>query len=698
MIKPYKLVFISIALFLLLSYRSEAYASEKFVVVTINGTTIEDFLSSEAIRDIALNGSVGLMNTRSNGKNNLYKPCVTLGSGEKSDVHFDYLEAVKADSNIKAKYESITLNSCSESNIVNLSINKITQINSRTLYNAEPGKLGSKLRLNKHMTEFIGGFWYNGSIKSPAFFIAMDKLGLSDYGEIKQVFDGEDLNKEKLMEAFYKNIDTADFIVIELGETESLFANRNLYSEESYKISKSKIIKGYDEIINDLRQYADTSNTILCLLSPFSFDIQGEGTELLSPVIIYNGGKNKGLLTSRTTRRPGLISSLDFAPYVLSYFNIKSEEFIGYPIEFVPFENSSQYLLNFNNTVTSTYVSRNSVLKGFAILIIVILFLFIFKLLKNLQNISGFINFLMRFALIAPFSMLIEGAFNINTITSKVLFIITFSILSILLIDKILKKSMDKIILITFLNMSGLIIDIISGQSLLMYSILSYNPIIGARYYGLGNEYLGVITGCTLIFSGCLLEKNKKYKTIIIMILIIIALLIGLPGLGANIGGLLIVSLSFLIFILLEYKYKLKKALIAGVIISILSLFMAVLVSMAFTGTESHLGRMIDQAQVNGLIILYNTAARKVSMAVKLIRYTIWSKVLIAFIIAAIVIFIKLQHYVNKMFNNILNLKNAWITALIASCGAILFNDSGIVTAALIIVYSFFSILLLSDF
>jgi hypothetical protein len=53
--------------------------------------------------------------------------------------------------------------------------------------------------------------------------------------------------------------------------------------------------------------------------------------------------------------------------------------------------------------------------------------------------------------------------------------------------------------------------------------------------------------------------------------------------------------------------------------------------------------------------------------------------------------------YINNIFSSVPHLRKLLITALIACCSAIIFNDSGIVTAALMMHYVLFGVVLVSQ-
>ena len=52
-----------------------------------------------------------------------------------------------------------------------------------------------------------------------------------------------------------------------------------------------------------------------------------------------------------------------------------------------------------------------------------------------------------------------------------------------------------------------LVVDVLLGAPIIKNSILGYDPIVAARFYGIGNEYMGVLIGTTLIGTTGLLDR-----------------------------------------------------------------------------------------------------------------------------------------------------------------------------------------------
>ena len=80
-------------------------------------------------------------------------------------------------------------------------------------------------------------------------------------------------------------------------------------------------------------------------------------------------------------------------------------------------------------------------------------------------------------------------------------------------------------------------------------SILGYDPIAGARFYGIGNEYMGFLLGTTLIGTTALVDKyrakEKTMKAISIIIYIVVLLTLAAPTLGTNVGGSMAAFVGF---------------------------------------------------------------------------------------------------------------------------------------------------------
>ena len=76
-----------------------------------------------------------------------------------------------------------------------------------------------------------------------------------------------------------------------------------------------------------------------------------------------------------------------------------------------------------------------------------------------------------------------------------------------------------------------IVLDIATGGSMIRNSVLGYDPIIGARYYGIGNEYMGVVTG-SIIIAVCSLPAAKSLLSGLLQHCWASVIVVGYPALG----------------------------------------------------------------------------------------------------------------------------------------------------------------------
>lgn len=83
------------------------------------------------------------------------------------------------------------------------------------------------------------------------------------------------------------------------------------------------------------------------------------------------------------------------------------------------------------------------------------------------------------------------------------------------------------------------------NQFLIKNSLLGYDPIIGARFYGIGNEYMGVLVGASLITISIFFEKFGFKNIILLPFALAVVFIMGNPMMGANVGGTITISAYF---------------------------------------------------------------------------------------------------------------------------------------------------------
>ena len=86
--------------------------------------------------------------------------------------------------------------------------------------------------------------------------------------------------------------------------------------------------------------------------------------------------------------------------------------------------------------------------------------------------------------------------------------------------------------------------DAAAGGELMKLSTLGYNPAYGARFYGIGNEYSAILAGSLTMGLGALTDRMRLPTKLVLAFGIAVVVILGLPTMGADVGGSLALGLG----------------------------------------------------------------------------------------------------------------------------------------------------------
>jgi hypothetical protein len=89
------------------------------------------------------------------------------------------------------------------------------------------------------------------------------------------------------------------------------------------------------------------------------------------------------------------------------------------------------------------------------------------------------------------------------------------------------------------------ILDAAAGGPLERFSTLGYNPATGTRFYGVGNEYAAAVAGCPTMGLGILAYRRRPPAAPLALAGAVAVLALGLPTMGADVGGSAVLGLAF---------------------------------------------------------------------------------------------------------------------------------------------------------
>lgn len=374
--------------------------------------------------------------------------------------------------------------------------------------------------------------------------------------------------------------------------------------------------------------------------------------------ILYSKNNEKGILTSGTTKRRGIISNLDLYPTILSIYDI-SEDSIGNSINIVESKDNLLFIKQeLNNIIDINWIKY--ILHGVLIILQIIVFI-IYIISKNASKISKNIGYLILSIFVISF--ILSPFMNILNLYT---YLIILSILVYILTVKARNNVKLPIYMIIFINLY-MLLSIYLNPNILYESYIGYNNILaGGRYYGLNNEGVAVLLATSIIISYKILEKipNKSSKGLIILYLSIVAF--SLSGIyGANVGGFItaIIMIYFIISSIIPknkiiYRFSILFVIIIAIIINV---FMDI-----HFGKGSHLSTLFIRIDKYGLNEFKKIFINKINQ-VKFFATTFpWSVIGV----------------LNLLFSSLMILKNKSIilkTLFFTSLILLLINDTGII-------------------
>ena len=685
----------------------------KIIYISINRTNLDNLQEIPVLnKKLKSSGYVGLMNIKGDQGNDDERSYASIGAGCRANVESsDAISFVNVDEKSGQVFKSVT--GVNPKEINNININKSININ------AEKGSFGSVLGLigqtlsdnNKTVSllgnsDIVDGKGNVVEIRN-AGLIAMDTMGRVDKGNIDNI-NMEDLTMpygirtdySKLAKETRSYYENSDVVFVELGDTYRLDRYKSNLNNTTYNKMKKEIYSNINTYLEEIFNMVNVNDTVY-VVSEFPSKLDYSNRKRLSPVIKFKG-EGKGLLRSATTRRDGIIGNLDVGVDILSEFGLSNERALGRTFSLIDRDDNISFINNELEKMVSINNIRSTVVNTFVGIVstswvIAMLALLIKDKLPHKEKVFIVLKELIKLAIIMPLTFLIAPIFNFKTqigLTTGV--VITTAILYIS--GRLLFKHNDlkQMAYYSILTVVITVIDIVLGTYLMKNSIMSYDAIVGARYYGVGNEYQGVIIGSAIFGLSVLLNYKKIPKWFTVIFAIITLITTAFPSMGANVGASISECIAYLLFIMLIFDVKLdfKKIVLLGLSAVLLVSVFAGLDLML--GLESHLGGFVKQIIQTGPQAIFNTFGRKISMNLKLAKSSVWVNILLVGIAVIGIFIFRPSRHMKNISNKYPMIFKGFIASMVGCLITLLVNDSGIVAAATASIYILIPILVIS--
>lgn len=643
--------------------------------------------------DMQNKAGIGLLNTLSAGERTSKNVPCTISAGKlavgssNADLNFKATEIVNLEKAGDVFFRNTGF-SPADNNVVVSSIEVIKKNNEKRGL-GQPGKLGDELHAMGLQTAVIGNADLPGHYSRSGALIVMDSMGIVDNGlvgrEMVRKSDKfpQSTDYEKILEAFHQ-FKSYDLVLIQFGDLARLDNVSSMYSNEQLQVERKNRLIQIDSCISKLQKELNSKDAVYVISPTPSHDASLRG-ELLTPIIIDQPGV-KGVLTSYSTRREGIVSSISLKNSILHYFNPAILD----TIYASPADNIIDNLKYINQRVAFEYLNQALIVTTYVALIFLLLLLTLAARLKKIY--PQIAELLLLFAVGIPLSLLLMGNFDVFNRWPFLLFSLMINIvvsLSCLLVSRLFKTSALSTLLL--FTISTIALDLIFDFGMLKQSILSYRIMSGSRYYGLGNEYMGVLIGSTIAFSALLLQKaySKRMLFMVALLFSLVVFLIAYPLFGINVGGSITACIGLGYTYMHYSKHKINLSKVLGLIFStvVLVAIMAIIDLKQPLEIQSHLGRNVSLIKDGGVSEILSIISRKVQMQLRVINYSIWGWVLLLLVSVSSYFVFRPASIIKKVKEELPVIYSSLQGIIVAAIIAIIFNDSGITAAAVLSLY-----------
>jgi len=700
-----------------------AQGNKKVVLITIDKLSLDELAEADApfLKKLAKEGTVGLLNCRSAGfivSNNTY---LTIGCGAYAnggafgEEAFNSKEIVDGPAGLEAGkvFEHRTGLIPPEGSIVNLGIADIARRNAELPYAAVPGLLGSILKESGFKVAVLGNADINDEAHREVCLIAMDEKGIVLLGDVgsslylkdPSVLGGYRTNYDILLSSARGFLKKADLLVIELGDISRIDSQSKLADETVVVAQKTKALKNIDQFVGSLLGTANSKDTLVIIASPTPSLAMLKEKARLNPLIISGPDFKGGTLSSDTTRRHGIVTNTDIAPTIFSFLGTEIPyQASGRPIFAVSQNEPVPYLLNLKAKATAIYQTRNTVLTMLTLFIVASILISLFiafakyqgKTIKKEKHIIS--QLLLLWVLSLPLAFLFQPTFVTKLPGGAAFFSFALAlILAVLSFWRCGKNTFQPIMVISIATSFALLCDAILGSKLMLQSFLGSCPIAGGRFYGLGNTYMGTVVGSSIVGITALtakFHKNRRSALIIVtLFLLAVCVVIGYSKFGANVGGLItMLGASLITWIKLKGERVSWRRFLYIALIALLFFALIISADLLAGSGQSHAGRALEFIKTGGTGAVFDIMSRKLTMNIRGIKSTPWGGILAVIVLLLPMALTRLEQS-KQMTSELRWFFQGLMGVSAGAIFALIFNDTGIVAAGMIIVYVWVSLL-----
>lgn len=622
-----------------------------------------------------------------------------------------------------ALYRRLTGVPAGEAGIVHLGYPRHTLFNKETSMTSVLGILGGAVRRAGGRTVAVGNSDPGAdvsprSMHRPAAAVAMDEHGRVDAGDVSsrllrrdsEAPFGVSTDMARLLQAFRESIAEVSagrsgapvLAVIDPGDLHRAMLFASDAAPERVEAARRRALRALDQVVGAV----SSEGVSLFVVAPAAARHKGR-TRAFAPLLVApaDPGSGAGVLTSSSTHREGLVTLLDVAATVLDTLGIERPvQMVGNEMEFA--EDGSTLdarisrLDRMERTATAVDTPKGYFQGGYIVLAVLV-FLVATLLLIRREPPGGagrVVRALLLLVLAIPVSGSCMFVFAGSPGTAaEVAVLFTLAVLALTAVSLAvgrLERGALPVAFVSGVTVLVLLVDQWLGGPWSFTGLFGFSPVLGARYYGMGNEGASMLVGALLVSAALAIDLAPERLARparhwgFALLGTIATITVAAPFLGANVGvaiwGTIAVGVAWAGMNGRPLGWKGTLAILAAVVLLIGAFS---LLDLDGGAGQTHLGRAWESAGKGGVGELWTIAARKAETNLRVLTRTNWSYLL--FVILGLLAYMRARP--QGVFRGTLEAYPAFAAAMTAGLAGGLFGylteDSGIVIPALVMLY-----------
>ena len=483
-------------------------------------------------------------------------------------------------------------------------------------------------------------------------------------------------NNKTLINQFKKYYQKADIIIVDFGLA-------------------TDTLPEADDFLGQAVSVIDPANTLVLVVTPNpSRKMIEQGNFSLTFAAAAGPGIVTGVLTSNTTKRPGLISNEDFAPTVFGFLGInKDPVYIGEPVKVKKQSDSLITILNnlseYKNLKISRYIIHGFYVTG---VVLTLLGIYISVLRRRSFGPLGLLRVFTCSVISLPMTVFVLSpllAFNKTYLYALVI------VLAAGVVGYLISRTggfLRALGAISFITSLSLLFGLLSGGSHYLASPLGFDDVfMGGRYYGINNDTMGILLGSTLLGLFVTLESFPMPRIIAVSAGFIYTVLTAIsmtPAFGANVGGTIAAMVvTTVTVVVLVSKKQVNWRYVVLIVIAVFAVEVGIAYLDATLNPEkTHAGKVLAELLAGSfwskfIHILWS----KLSLFLLMLVVPPWNLVLLAEFYLIYRLF-RLGEF-SRLYRERPYLDKGFAVLFFGGVVAFLFNDTGVIATAMMFTY-----------